>query len=200
MAQTAERVIERLGIDRLELSGVGATYGRVKPTQIEGTSSFGVHADYGEVAPHWRIIFGATYWGSRYTQAAVRRFADSLVAAVDDPTGDGTANVGEVRVSAIALTAEGRWNPRRGTRRVRPYVGGTIGAYAMNAEGRGISGTFVEDALDTVSVGLGASTGLDVRLARNLSLGMQARYDLLSGARFGALRTGFTYMFRGAGA
>ncbi|HEU4629537.1 MAG TPA: hypothetical protein VFS08_07310 [Gemmatimonadaceae bacterium] len=188
-------VFERLGLDRLRLSGLGASYGVVKPSQIEDTEVVGVQADYGEVAPHWRVLFGVSYWGSRYNDAVVRRFADSLLAAVDDPTGDATVELGRVRVSAIALTAEGHWSPRRGRPRVRPYLGGGFGAYALNAEGRAISGTFVEDALDTVSAGVAAMGGADVLLAPNLSLGMQARYDLLSGGRFATLRASLSYLF-----
>lgn len=188
-------VLERLGLDRLRLSGLGASYGFVKPSQIEDTEVIGVQADYGEVAPHWRVVFGVSYWGSRYTDAVVRRFADSLLAAVDDPTGDATVELGRVRASAIALTAEGHWSPRRGRPYLRPYLGGGFGAYAMNAEGRAISGTFLEDALDNVSAGVAAMAGADLFLAPNLSLGMQARYDLLSGGRFATLRASLSYIF-----
>jgi hypothetical protein len=188
-------LLERLGLDSLRLSGLGASYGVVKPSQIEETQVIGVQADYGEVAPHWRVIFGVSYWGSHYTDATVRRFADSLLAAVDDPTGDATVDLGRVRASAIALTAEGHWSPRRGQPRLRPYLGGGFGAYAMNAEGRAISGTFLEDALDNVSAGVAAMGGADLFLAPNFSLGMQARYDLLSGGRFATLRASLSYVF-----
>ena len=65
--------LERLGLDRLRLTGVGATYGVVKPSTIVGTNTLGVHADYGAIAPRWRLVFGATYWRSRYSDAAVAR-------------------------------------------------------------------------------------------------------------------------------
>ncbi len=194
-AGAQDALFERLGLDRLRLSGLGANYGIVKPSRIVETEVVGVQADYGQVAPHWRVVFGASYWGSRYTDATVRRFADSLLAAIDDPTGDATVELGRVRASVIALTAEGHWTPRRGRPRLRPYLGGGIGAYAMNAEGRAISGTFVEDALDNVSAGVAAMGGADLLLAPNLSLGMQARYDLLSGGRFATLRASLSYIF-----
>ena len=194
-AAAQDALLARLGLDSLRLSGLGASYGVVKASQIVETQTVGVQADYGEVWPHWRIVFGVSYWGSRYTDATVRRFADSLLAAVDDPTGDATVDLGRVRASAIALTAEGHWSPRRGRPRLRPYIGGGFGAYAMNAEGRAISGTFLEDALDNVSAGVAAMGGADLFLAPNLSLGMQARYDLLSGGRFATLRASLSYIF-----
>jgi hypothetical protein len=196
-AQGVDRVLDRLGLDRLRLSGVGGTVGVVRPAQVEAARTIGVHADYGEVASQWRAVFGVTYWGSRYRDAAVRRLADSVRAVVADPTGDADVELGRVRVSVIALTADARWSPRR--RRpswVRPYLGASVGGYAMNAEGRVISGTFLEDALDSISAGVAAVGGADLGVAPNLTVGVHGRYDVLGGARFATLRTGFTYIFR----
>lgn len=186
--------MERLGIDRLRLSTIGASAGIVKPAQIEPTSLVGVNADYGEVVPGWHIVFSATYWNSRYTDATIQRFADTLRAILVDPTGDATVDLGRVRVSMVAVGGEARWSPWR-ARRVRPYVGGALGLYAVNAEGRGISGTFIESALDNIAGGMAVLAGGDLLLLPNFKLGMQARYDLLSGARYGSLRAGASYVF-----
>lgn len=188
--------LERLGVDRLRLSTIGVTSGAVKPATIEATTLVSVHADYGEVVPRWRLVFSATYWNSRYTDAVVQELADSLRAIVNDPTGDATVEVGTVRVSVISVAAEGRWSPRSGRQRFRPYLGGGLGVYALNAEGRGISGTLVEDALDNFATGLAAIAGADLLLFPNLSVGAQARYDLLGGARYGSVRAGVSYVFR----
>lgn len=190
----AGSLLERLGIDRLRLSTLGASVGVVKPAQIEPTSLISVNADYGEVVPGWHIVFSATYWNSRYTDATVQRFADTLRAVIVDPTGDATVDLGHVRVSMVAVGGEARWSPWR-ARRVRPYVGGALGLYAVNAEGRGISGTFIESALDNIASGMAVLAGGDLLLLPNFKLGMQARYDLLSGARYGSLRAGASYVF-----
>ncbi len=188
-------LLDRLGIDRLRLSTIGATGGVVMPAQIEPTSLVSLNADYGEVVPGWRIVFSASYWNSRYTDATVQRFADSLRALVVDPTGNAEIDIGKVRVSMVAIGGEARWSPRRGRTRIRPYVGGALGLYALNAEGKGISGTFVESALDNIATGMAALAGGEVLLLPNFRVGMQARYDLLSGARFGSLRAGASYVF-----
>lgn len=190
----AGSLMERLGVDRLRLSSISASAGVVKPAQVEPASLVSVNADYGEVVPGWRIVFSATYWNSRYTDATVRAFADSLRGVLVDPTGDATVDMGRIRVSMVAVGGEARFSPLRG-RRVRPYVGGALGLYAVNAEGRGISGTFVESALDNIASGMAALVGGDILLLPNLTVGMQARYDLLSGARFGSLRVGAGYVF-----
>ena len=190
-----EPLFERLGLDRLRLTAVGMAAGVVKPTQMEGTQAYALHADYGELAPKWRLVFSATYWGSRLTDETVRTFADTLRRSVDDPTGDYTLDLGRVSVQDIALTMDLRWAPRR-TARLRPYLGGGVGAHVLNAEGRAISGTFVERALDNITAGVTASGGVDLVLIPQLSIGMQARYDLLSGARYGSLRAVGTYLLR----
>ena len=196
-AQGEEGALARLGLDRLRLTGVGGSMGVVRPAQIVGAQVIGVHADYGEVARQWRAVFGVSYWGSRYRDGVVRRLADSVGAVVADPAGDVAVELGRVRVSVIALTADARWSPRRRPAAwIRPYVGGSIGGYAMNAEGRVISGTFLESALDNISAGVAAVGGADIGVAPNLTLGVHGRYDMLSGARFASLRTGFTYIFR----
>jgi hypothetical protein len=58
----------------------------------------------------------------------------------------------------------------------------------------------VERALDNITAGVTTSLGVDLVLIRQLSIGMQARYDLLSGARFGSLRAVGTYLLRPGGA
>ena len=195
-ASGSQGALAALGLDRLRLTGVGASYGVVKPAQIVSTNAVGVHADYGSFARDWRAVFGVTYWDSRFGRDVVRRLEDSLRAAIVDPTGDADLSLGEIDVTVIALTADARWSPRRRPRWLRPYVGGSIGGYATNAEGRAISGTFLEDALDNIAAGVAGVAGAEVFPVPNLSLGMHARYDILGGTRFATLRTGVTYIFR----
>ncbi len=186
--------MERMGIDRLRFSALGAQIGAVKPANIEGTTSYSLQTDYGEIAPRWRVVFTTTYWGSQFTDRQVRSFADSLKRAIEDPTGDAEVVLGDITISDVALGAD--------LRRILgpstwfwPYVGGGFSAHVVNADGRLIDGTFVERALDNIAVGVTGMAGLDVRLLRHLSVGVQARYDLLSLARFGSLRVGASWFF-----
>ena len=189
-------ILQRFNIDKLRLTALGASVGRVKPTQVRATQSFSVHADYGHIAEHWRVVFSATYWGSRYSQKTMQTFEDSLRKIIRDSTNDYQLSIGRVDISDIALGAELRWAPARfSSGHVRPYVGGGMGAHVINAEGRAISGTFVERALDNITAGMLATTGVDLIVLKKVSVGMQARYDLLSGARFGSLRLLGTYIF-----
>ena len=189
-------LFERLNLDKLRLSALGTSVGRVKPSQTEATQAYGVHADYGRVAERWNIVFSVTYWGSRYEQETLRRFRDTLSNVIVDSTGDYRIELGEITISDIALGTELRWAPRRAASTVlRPYLGGGLAAHVVNAEGRAISGTFVERALDNITAGVIGVAGVDAVFFSHLSFGMQARYDLLSGSRFGALRVVATYVF-----
>lgn len=189
-------LMQRFNLDKLRLSALGLSVGAVNPSQARATQAYSVHADYGRIAARWRVVFSATWWGTQYTDETLATFADTLRKVIVDSTGDYQLDLGRVDISDIALGAELRWEPRRTQRAwLRPYVGGGLAAHVINAEGRAISGTFVERALDNITAGVLGTAGIDAVVLRHFSLGMQARYDLLSGARFGALRLVGTYIF-----
>ena len=189
-------ILQRFNIDKLRLSALGLSLGAVKPTQVRTTQSFSLHADYGHIAEHWRVVFSATYWGSRYSAKTLKIFEDTLRKVIRDSTNDYQLALGRVDISDIALGSELRWQPARFTRtRLRPYTGLGIAAHVINAEGRAISGTFVERALDNITAGFLGSAGIDAYVLPRISFGLQARYDLLSGARFGSVRVVGTYLF-----
>lgn len=190
-------LFERLNLDRLQLSEFGFAVGPTRPSQTVATSLFALHADYGEIVPRWRVVFTATYWGSRFTDDVVRTFVDSLAGSIDDPTGDATIRPSRITVSDIAVTVDFRWSPLSRAA-VRPYVGAGGGAHVINAEGRLIDGTFAERALDNITAGLTGVAGLDLTVLKRINLGMQARFDLLSGTRFASLRAGASYRFPGS--
>jgi opacity protein-like surface antigen len=194
LAQAEGSWFERLGIDKLRFSALGAQVGRVNPHGIEPATSYSLQVDYGEIVPNWRIYFNATYWGSRFRDRNVRAYADSLRNTIYDPTGDAQVLLGDITVSDIVLGADARrtflpsaW--------LRPYVGGGIATHVVNADGRLIDGTFVERATDVIAVGVAGIAGADIRIVRHIALNAQARYDFLSLARFGSLRVGASYYF-----
>jgi opacity protein-like surface antigen len=186
--------LERLGIDNLRFTGMGVQAGYVNPHGIEPTSSWSLQADYGEIAPGWRIVFQVTYWGSRFRDRNVRAYADSLRNAIVDPTGDAQVVLGDITVSDIVLGADARRTYFR-TAWLRPYLGGGLAAHIVNADGRLIDGTFVERATDIIAIGVAGTAGTEMRVTRHIALEGQARYDFLSLARFASLRFGASYYF-----
>ena len=87
-----------------------------------------------------------------------------------------------------------RWYPRPNAT-FRPYAGGGLTAHVINAEGKIIAGSFVERALDNITAGVAGMGGVDLVALEHVSLGAQARFDLLSGSRFASVRFGGSYIF-----
>ncbi|HET9004242.1 MAG TPA: hypothetical protein VFN39_09625 [Gemmatimonadaceae bacterium] len=192
-AQDRPGLFERLNLDKLKLTAFGTSMGAVAPTSIVPTMSVSLHADYGEIAPKWRVVFSATYWGSRYRDEVVDRLESKLREQIVDTTQTARFAMGGITVSDIAVGGDLRWSPR--TRGLRPYIGGGALAHVVNAEGKAIQGTLIENALDNIALGFGAVTGVDVTFARHLGIGLQGRFDLTSGVRYGSLRAVGTYYF-----
>jgi hypothetical protein len=181
--------------DRLRLTAVGASLGLAAPDQVRATPLYAVHADYGEVLPNLRALFGLAFWSSRYTDGAVEGYAR----AVGEAAGGADVRVGRVRASDVVLNADLRFRPRllRAVRLplgLRPWVSGGAAVHLFDVQGAPLSDTFVERALDGIAFGGAAAVGADVRLLPNVQLVGQARYDLFNGAHFGTVRAGASYV------
>lgn len=190
----AQSLFERLNLDRLRLTSLGANTGPVRPSRAENTQSYGVYADYGYIARSWRVVFSATYWGSHFRDEFVETFEQRLVEQVIDPSGDDTLELGPIDVSDIALEVDLRYTTRRNAL-LRPYAGGGLGAHIINAESPFINDTFVESALDNISAGFAAFAGIDTAPVGRISFGAQARLNLLSNLRYWSGRALVTYFF-----
>ena len=188
-------LFERLNLDKLRLTAMGASYGSMEPSLMQPTQGYSLHADYGEIADRWRVVFTVTYWGSRYNDDVVQAFADSLGRSISDPEENAAIIASGVAVSDIAVGGDIRWMPRIRFARIKPYLAGNMSAHVINAEGRLINGTFMENALDNITTGIAGAAGVDLILFSHLSVGAQARYDLLSGIRYHSLRLVGTYLF-----
>jgi hypothetical protein len=190
----AQSLFERLNLDRLRLTALGATIGPVRPSRADNAQAYGVYADYGYIDRSWHVVFSVTYWGSYFKDEFVQTFEQRLREQVIDPSGDDTLDLGRIKVSDIALEIDLRYTPRP-TALLRPYAGGGLGAHMINAESPFINDTFVESALDNISGGLAAFVGVDTEPAARLSFGVQARLNLLSNLRYWSGRALVTYFF-----
>ena len=189
----AQGIFEKLGLDRLELASLGLSVGRIDPTQVEPASVFAITADYGDIAPRWRLIFSASYWESRMSDDAVNRFIDTLRANIVDPSGDDTIKVSRIPLYDVTLSLGINYSTSRSTL-VRPYAGVGIAAHVINAEGKLIKGTFVERSLDDIAAGFFSVGGFEFRPIPQIVFVGEARADLLSGFRSLQLRVGATYV------
>ena len=188
----AQKIFNWLNLDRLQITSLGAAVGRVQPSQLEAANLYALQADYGEIAPSWRIVFGASYWESRFEDKVIDAFVDSLQKSVSDPNARVVAS--PVRLYDVTFGADARYVPTY-SGEIKPFLGVGAAAHVINAEGKLIKGTFVERALDDIAAGLYVTTGFSFRVLRHFGLEAAVRGDLLSGFRSTQVRAGGTYYF-----
>lgn len=194
VAPAQESTPSRFYLDRLELESLGLSAGTILPSQVEPTKIFALQADYGQVSPGWHLVFGVSYWDSRFRESVIRVFVDSLQKSVSDPSGAARITPSQVRLYDVSFGADVRYTPIY-SGEIKPFLGVGLAAHVINAEGKLIDGTFVERALDDIAAGMFVTTGLSFRLLRHIGVEGSLRGDLLSGFRSTQARVGGTYYF-----
>ncbi|MBA2683934.1 MAG: outer membrane beta-barrel protein [Gemmatimonadaceae bacterium] len=193
MPASAQNVFQRLDLDKLRLEGIGVVVGPVSPSTIVSAQSYGIQADYGEIAPHLRIGFSGSFWNSRFDDKTVARFITQLEQSLSNP--EDSIKFNRVKISTISIEADLRYTPTGAHAAVQPYVGGGLGLHIVNAESRLIRNTFVESALDNIGAGISALAGVAILPTHRVSVSVEARYTVLGTIRFGTVRAGGMFHF-----
>lgn len=189
----AQTIWQKLDLDKLALEGIGIATGPVSPSTIVSVPSYGVQADYGEIARHFRVGFSGSFWSSRFNDKTVDRFITQLGKSLADSTD--SIKFDRVKVSTISLEVDLRYLPTSARAAVQPYIGGGIGLHIVNAQSKLIENTFVESALDNIGAGISAIAGIAILPAHRVSVGVEARYTVLGTLRFGTVRAGAMFHF-----
>lgn len=193
----AQGFLEQFSYEGLRLSGIGVDVGGVVSDRLETDVTAALHIDYGYIAPNLRTLLGVSWFQSRFNDEEIATFEQRLEALVSDPSV--SIDVGQIDWTNVTLDLDLQYMFGPG-RRVTPYAGLGIGVHIRNASGQAISGTFVEDALDTVAAGLNVSTGAEITVARHLRFTLDLR-GLLTSELLGATgRAGFMVRLPGGGA
>lgn len=185
-------VFERLNLDKLEIQSLGAFFGHVVPSQLQGANLAAFQAEYGNVAKAWRVVVGASYWQSQFRSEVVQAFADSLHKSLSNPSA--RVNTSPVTLYDVTFDAQLRYTPDY-SGELKPFFGVGLAAHVINAEGQLIKGTFVERSLDDIAAGLFVTGGISFKLLKHLGVEGSARGDLLSGFRSTQVRAGASYYF-----
>jgi hypothetical protein len=193
VAGAQEPLFNQLNLDKLQLVSLSAMAGSILPSQAEPTVLYALSADYGEIATSWHIVFGVSYWESRFRDAVVQQFVDSLNKNLSS---SGGAQVVPSRISLydVTFSAEIRYTPTY-SGELKPYIGTGIAAHVLNADGHLINGTFVERSLDNIAPGLFVTAGVALKILKHFGIEGGVRADLLSGFRSTQARAGGTYYF-----
>jgi len=188
-----ESFIQRLGLDKLQIVSLGLSAGRILPSQVDATMVYAISADYGEIAPNWRVVFTSSYWSSKYRDKVVLAFVDSLNKQLV-PSGAAQAAPSKITLYDVTIGADVRYMPKY-SGELKPFFGLGVAGHVINAEGKLIQGTFVERSLDDIAAGLYVTTGVSFRLVQNIGFEGSVRGDMLSGFRSTQARVGATYFF-----
>jgi len=189
-----ESAVQRLGLDKLQIVSLGLSAGRILPSQVDPTMVYAIAADYGEIAPNWRIVFVSSYWSSKYRDDVVRTFVDSLNKRLVDPSGAARVQPSKISLYDVTIGADVRYMPKY-SGELKPFFGVGVAGHVINAEGKLIQGTFVERSLDDIAAGIYVTAGVSFRLVQNIGVEGSVRGDMLSGFRSTQARVGGTDFF-----
>ena len=187
--------LEDFDYEYLSFRGISLETGYIWPTRVDPTYTVGTRVDLGYLGPGLRITTGLAYWSSTMKESEVAELEQKIRDLVFGPgSEEGPPDLGEVEWSDLAISLDGHfvWAiPFR----LLSYVGGGLTAHIMNGKGSAISGTFVEDLLDTFSAGINFHAGLEYPLSDLFRVYGLARYEILEDLRYGELRAGAQVMF-----
>ncbi len=188
----AQDFLDEFSYEGLGLAGIGLDVGPVASDRVTTEVSVGVLVDYGMIAPRVRVLFGVNYFKGELDQKEIDDFESRLLEVIEDPTGDATVDIGRVRWSNLEATLDLQYIFPSGPRYFT-YMGLGIGAHIRNGSGAAIDGTFVEDALDTITASADLSFGLEVALTDRIHFMTNVRGVLSSELLIASARAGFMY-------
>ena len=189
----AQGFLDQFSYAGLRLSGIGVEMGGVVSDRLTSAASPALRVDYGMIAPHVRVLLGASYFKGNFNASEIAKFTQSLRALVSDPTNDFTINVGQISWSDLETDLDLQYLFPNGP--VETYMGLGLGVHIRNGSGTAVNGTFVEDALDTIVAGLNLSAGAIVPVVPALAVTLDLRGSLTSELRSASARAGLMLRF-----
>jgi len=190
----AQAFLEQFSYEGLRLSGIGVEFGVLGSNRLTNEPTGAVRVDYGNIAPNVRLLFGLAYFKGDFGAAEISEFEEQLRGVVQDPTGDFEIDVGRISLADLEATIDLQYVLPYANRIV-PYLGLGLGVHWRNGSGDAISGTFVEDALDTVAAALNLSAGVHVGIVRSLYATADFRAGVSAELRTASARGGLMYRF-----
>lgn len=191
---SAQGVLRQFSYDNLRLSGIQADLGALGSSELTGAVVGGLRVDYGQIAPHVRVLLGLSYFRSEFSNDARKRFESRIRALVTSQDTNFTVNVGRIFWSDLTADLDLQYVLQQG-RGITTYVGVGASVHLRNGSGSLINGTFVEDALDEIGAGFNTSIGVEFALSRVWRFTLDGRGVVSSGLSTVSLRSGFMYRF-----
>lgn len=183
--------LEQFSYEGLRFSGIGIEVGGIMSDRLTTEITGAVRVDYGRIAPRIRVLLGASYFKGEFKDGEIREFEENLceLVALGSPCDLG---IGGITWSDIEFDTDLQVIAEAG-QRLAGFLGVGLGLHFMNGAGDAINGTFVEDALDRIDLGLNLSVGGQVQLTRALFLTLEARGGLATELRTASGSAGLMY-------
>jgi hypothetical protein len=194
---SAQGFLSQFSYDNLKPSALQLDLGPLGGNNIRGTLTGGMRLDYGFIAPHVRVLLGASYFKADFSSEARARFEQRLKSVVRDPTGDDTISLGRITWSDVTGDLDLQYVLPQ-SHSVTAYMGVGLGVHIRHGSGPAINGTFVQDALNSITAGLNGTIGTEFG-AKRWRVTLDARGVLSSGLSTASLRTGVMYRWGGGG-
>jgi hypothetical protein len=194
----AQSFLEQFSYEGIRLTGISAEVGAVWSDRLSTEVTPALRFDFGYVAPHVRVLLGASYFKGTFTQDQIATFEQRLLDVIDDPLCDATVNIGTITWANFDAAFDMQYVFTPGGV-IQPYAGLGLALIVRDGDGDAIQGTFVEDALDTFSAGVTASLGVEVRVTRSLYLLADGRGLLSSELRALTARGGVKFLIPRSG-
>jgi len=189
----AQTTLADYDYENLSFRGFSLEGGFIFPNRVDPTYTVGARFDLGYLGPGLRIVPGIAYWSSamkRSEVAKLERKIDELVEGQIAPgSGFTGVDLGTIEWSDLVVSLDGHmvWSVPFD---LLTFAGAGVSAHILNAKGRAISGTFVEDFMDTVSPGLNIHGGVELPLSDQFRLYGLARMEFMENLRYMELRMG----------
>src|SRR5256886_13843084 len=184
---SAQGFLSKFSYDNLKPSALQVDLGPVGGNNIRGALTGGLRLDYGFIAPHVRVLLGVSYYKADFSSAARARFEQRLRSVVIDPSADDMIRLGRITWSDVTGDLDLQYVLQG--RAVTTYLGIGLGAHVRHGSGPAINGTFVQDALNSVTAGLNGPIGTEGRAKRS-RFTLEARGLLSSGRSTASPRHG----------
>ena len=184
-----------LDYDNLSFRGVGIEWGKLYPTRVDRTESYGIRIDLGYLGPGLRIVRGVTYWSSPLTTREMVKLEERVATLVQSQTGGPrpAVDLGVIEWTDVSISLDGQvvWEVPLD---FLTFAGLGVATHVLNGEGASISGTFIEDLLDSVTAGFNLHAGLEYPVTNWLRIYGLGRYEVLGDLQYFHTRFGVQVM------
>jgi hypothetical protein len=195
VAPTQGQDLADLDYEHLSFRGIGLDGGYMWPTRVDPTYSLGLRFDLGYAGPGLRIVPHVSYWSSSLVSSEVTELEDRISQLIEDQTGapPSVLDLGTIdwRDVAVGVDAHIVWDSLFD---LLTYGGLGVSAHVLNGRGPAIEGTFVEDALDSVTAGLNLHFGVEYPLTTRSRVYSVAKYEVTSDLQYFQVRAGWQLM------